>query len=171
MVLQVWVLFISYLDPVQIAELLVIAIQYLPKDLYFPTNDSVIQSLYGQTGIPSTRDLILISRNVDRIKKEMFNIPTVSVCYRAIYSVRVGMDTENEKQYVTKRSGLLLSRGRSLVMRMLREGTTDYAQKRMRSVFITNIFTQEDGDVFKEEVFSLLVFSFSDCVFSSYCCW
>lgn len=41
---------------------------------------------------------------------------------------------------------------RSLVKSMLREGNTDYAQKIMRSVFITNIFTQEDGDVFKEEV-------------------
>lgn len=72
---------------------------------------------------------------------------------------------------MTKRIGLLLSMARSLVKSMLREGNTDYAQKIMRSVFITNIFTQEDGDVFKEEVFSLLVFSFSDCVFSSYCCW
>lgn len=84
------------IDPVQVAELLVIAIQYLPKDLYFPTNDSIIQSLYGQTGIPSTRDLILISRDTDRIKKELFNIPTVSVCYRAIYSVRVRIEREHD---------------------------------------------------------------------------
>lgn len=46
--------------------------------------------------IPSTRDLILISRDMDRIKKEMFNIPTVSVCYRAIYSVRVGIESESK---------------------------------------------------------------------------
>ena len=89
----------------EVAELLVVAIQHLPKDLYFPENDSLIQSLYGQTGIPNTRDLILISREPEKIQKELFNIPTVSVCYRAIYSV-----------------------------------------------FIANIFKQEDGDIFKEEV-------------------
>ena len=59
---------------------------------------------------------------------------------------------------------------RSLVKSMLREGNTDYAQKIMRSVFITNIFTQEDGDVFKEEVPLLDFLSHSDCIVSSYCC-
>lgn len=41
---------------------------------------------------------------------------------------------------------------RSLVKSMLRDGNTDYAQKVMKSVFIANIFKQEDGDIFKEEV-------------------
>ena len=59
---------------------------------------------------------------------------------------------------------------RSLVKSMLREGNTDYAQKIMRSLFITNIFTQDDGDVFKEEV-SLIDFSlYLDCIVSSCCC-
>lgn len=87
----------SPLDPVEVAELLVVAIQHLPKDLYFPENDSLIQSLYGQTGIPNTRDLILISREPEKIQKELFNIPTVSVCYRAIYSVRVGLETSSDR--------------------------------------------------------------------------
>ena len=65
------------------------AIRYLPKELYFPQNDSVIQTLHGQAGIPSTRDLILISTSPEAIQREMFNIPTVSVCYRAIYTIRV----------------------------------------------------------------------------------
>ena len=65
------------------------AIRYLPKELYFPQNDSVIQTLHGQAGIPSTRDLILISTSPEKIQREMFNIPTVSVCYRAIYTIRV----------------------------------------------------------------------------------
>ena len=65
------------------------AIRYLPKELYFPQNDSVIQTLHGQAGIPSTRDLILISTSPEMIQREMFNIPTVSVCYRAIYTIRV----------------------------------------------------------------------------------
>ena len=81
--------FLSSIDPVQVAELMVLAIQYLPKELYFPTNDSYIQTLYGQTGLPSTRDLILIGRDATNIRKELFNIPTVAVCYRAIYAVRV----------------------------------------------------------------------------------
>ena len=58
----------------EVAELLVVAIQHLPKDLYFPENDSLIQSLYGQTGIPNTRDLILISREPEKIQKELFNM-------------------------------------------------------------------------------------------------
>ena len=65
------------------------AIRYLPKELYFPQNDSVIQTLHGQAGIPSTRDLILISTSPETIQREMFNIPTVSVCYLAIYTIRV----------------------------------------------------------------------------------
>lgn len=69
---------------------MVMAIQALPKELYFPTNDSYIQTLYGQAGVPSTRDLILISRDETSIRKELFNIPTVAVCYRAIYAIRVG---------------------------------------------------------------------------------
>ena len=81
----------------EVAELLVVAIQHLPKDLYFPENDSLIQSLYGQTGIPNTRDLILISREPEKIQKELFNSPTVSVCYRAIYSVRVGLETSSDR--------------------------------------------------------------------------
>ena len=72
---------------------------------------------------------------------------------------------------MTKRIGLLLSMARSLVKSMLREGKTVYAQKSMRGVFNTNFFTHEAGDVFKEEVCCLLVFSCSDCFFSSYCCW
>ena len=35
---------------------------------------------------------------------------------------------------------------RSLVKSMLRDGNTDYAQKVMKSVFIANIFKQEDVD-------------------------
>ena len=77
------------LDPVAVADLMVEAIRYLPKELYFPQNDSVIQTLHGQAGIPSTRDLILISTSPEKIQREMFNIPTVSVCYRAIYTIRV----------------------------------------------------------------------------------
>ena len=81
----------------EVAELLVVAIQHLPKDLYFPENDSLIQNLYGQTGIPNTRDLILISREPEKIQKELFNTPPVSVCYRAIYSVRVGLETSSDR--------------------------------------------------------------------------
>ena len=69
------------------------AIRMIPKELFFPKNDSVIQSLHGQTGIPSTRDLILISSSEEMIQKEMFNIPTVSVCYRSIYTIRVFLYT------------------------------------------------------------------------------
>ena len=43
---------------------------------------------------------------------------------------------------------------RSLVVSMLREGNVDYAQKVMTSTFITNIFKQGDGDVFREEIVS-----------------
>lgn len=53
---------------------------------------------------------------------------------------------------MSKRIALLLSMARSLVKSMLRDGNTDYAQKVMKSVFIANIFKQEDGDIFKEEV-------------------
>ena len=35
---------------------------------------------------------------------------------------------------------------------MLREGNVDYVEKVMKSTFITNIFKQNDGDVFREEV-------------------
>ena len=66
------------------------ALQNIPKELYFPKNDSFIITLYGQTGIPTTRYLILISSDSTKIQKELFNVPTVSVCYRAIYTVRVG---------------------------------------------------------------------------------
>lgn len=76
-------------DPASIAALMVEAIQFIPKDFYFPANDSMILNLHGQTGIPSTRDLILISSNAEVVQKELFNIPTVSACYRAIYTVRV----------------------------------------------------------------------------------
>lgn len=47
---------------------------------------------------------------------------------------------------------LLLAMARSLVVSMLREGNVDYVEKVMRSTFITNIFKQNDGDVFREEV-------------------
>ena len=47
---------------------------------------------------------------------------------------------------------LLLAMARSLVVSMLREGNVDYVEKVMRSTFITNIFKQNDGDVFCEEV-------------------
>ena len=50
------------------------------------------------------------------------------------------------------RIGLLLAMARSLVKSMLKEGNSDYAQKVMTSTFITNIFKQDDGDVFREEV-------------------
>lgn len=78
---------------------MVIAIQYLPKELYFPANDSYIQTLYGQTGLPSTRDLILIGRDAANIRKELFNIPTVAVCYRAIYTIRVSNYYKPYKPY------------------------------------------------------------------------
>ena len=42
-------------DPASIAALMVEAIQFIPKDFYFPANDSMILNLHGQTGIPSTR--------------------------------------------------------------------------------------------------------------------
>lgn len=47
---------------------------------------------------------------------------------------------------------LLLAMARSLVVSMLREGNVDYVEKVMKSTFITNIFKQSDGDVFREEV-------------------
>ena len=47
---------------------------------------------------------------------------------------------------------LLLAMAHSLVVSMLREGNVDYVEKVMRSTFITNIFKQNDGDVFREEV-------------------
>ena len=50
------------------------------------------------------------------------------------------------------RIGLLLAMARSLVKSMLGEGNVDYAQRVMTSTFITNIFKQDDGDVFREEV-------------------
>ena len=50
---------------------------------------------------------------------------------------------------------LLLAMARSLVVSMLREGNVDYVEKVMRSTFITNIFKQDDGDVFREEVRAL----------------
>lgn len=50
------------------------------------------------------------------------------------------------------RIGLLLAMARSLVHSMLGEGNVDYAQRVMTSTFITNIFKQDDGDVFREEV-------------------
>lgn len=51
---------------------------------------------------------------------------------------------------------------RSLVVSMLREGNVDYAQKVMTSTFITNIFKQDDGDVFREEIVSSLLIATSD---------
>ena len=51
---------------------------------------------------------------------------------------------------------------RSLVKSMLREGNYDYAEKIMKSVFIANIFTQEDGAVFKEELVSSLLSAVGD---------
>lgn len=66
------------------------ALQNIPKELYFPKDDSIIVRLYGQFGVPTTRDLILISSDPMEIRKELFHVPTVSVCYRAIYTVRVG---------------------------------------------------------------------------------
>lgn len=49
---------------------------------------------------------------------------------------------------------LLLAMARSLVVSMLREGNVDYVEKVMKSTFITNIFKQNDGDVFREEVWA-----------------
>lgn len=51
-----------------------------------------------------------------------------------------------------ERMQLLLAMARSLVVSMLREGNVDYVEKVMKSTFITNIFKQSDGDVFREEV-------------------
>ena len=51
---------------------------------------------------------------------------------------------------------------RSLVKSMLREGNFDYAEKIMKSVFIANLFTQEDGAVFKEELVSSLLSAVGD---------
>lgn len=51
---------------------------------------------------------------------------------------------------------------RSLVVSMLREGNVDYAQKVMTSTFITNIFKQGDGDVFREEIVSSLLLAVVD---------
>ena len=49
--------------------MLVEALQNIPKELYFPKNDSVIVRLYGQYGVPTTRDLILISSDPTEIRK------------------------------------------------------------------------------------------------------
>lgn len=139
-------------DPKGVAELLVEALQNIPKELYFPKDDSVIVRLYGQFGVPTTRDLILISSDPMEIRKELFHVPTVSVCYRAIYTVR----------NVRERMQLLLAMARSLVVSMLREGNVDYVEKVMKSTFITNIFKQNDGDVFREEIVSSLLTAVGD---------
>ena len=60
------------------------------------------------------------------------------------------------------RISLLLAIARSLVKSMLKEGNSDYAQKVMTSTFITNIFKQDDGDVFREEVVSSLIAAVSE---------
>lgn len=73
------------------------ALQNIPKELYFPKEDSIIVRLYGQFGVPTTRDLILISADPTEIRKELFNVPTVSVCYRAIYTVRVRAGARREE--------------------------------------------------------------------------
>lgn len=57
---------------------------------------------------------------------------------------------------------MLLAMARTLVVSMLREGNVDYAQKVMTSTFITNIFKQDDGDVFREEIVSSLLIAVGD---------
>ena len=61
-----------------------------------------------------------------------------------------------------ERIRLLLAMARSLLVSMLREGNVDYAQKVMSSVFITNIFKQDDGDIFREEIVSSLLIAVGD---------
>lgn len=51
---------------------------------------------------------------------------------------------------------------RSLVKSMLREGNSDYAEKIMKSVFIANLFTQDNGAIFKEELVSSLLSAVGD---------
>ena len=51
---------------------------------------------------------------------------------------------------------------RTLVVSMLKEGNVDYAQKVMTSTFITNIFKQDDGDVFREEIVSSLLIAINN---------
>ena len=77
------------IDPASIASLMIDAIQFIPKEFYFPANDSLVLNLHGQPGIPATRELILISATPEAIQKEMFNVPTVSACYRAVFTIRV----------------------------------------------------------------------------------
>ena len=51
---------------------------------------------------------------------------------------------------------------RTLVVSMLKEGNVDYAQKVMTSTFITNIFKQDNGDVFREEIVSSLLIAINN---------
>lgn len=50
------------------------------------------------------------------------------------------------------RISLLLRMAKSLVTSMLVEHNYNYAHMLMVSVFIVNIFKQDDGDIFREEV-------------------
>ena len=77
------------IDSASIAALMIEAIQFVPKEFYFPASDSLVLNLHGQTGIPSTREQILLSATPEAIQKEMFNIPTVSACDRAVYTIHV----------------------------------------------------------------------------------